>query len=122
MPLRIRIDWYLKLKGTAKIYFLGGVIVLSSCGSEQKEARFWGETAPNYAAMYPHKGCYVAVRSAGSQLCLVSRKSLRYRIEVLFRTEARGHFYFSLLYERLRGGTVTDLRVPQSTGTWERTR
>ena len=28
------------------MYFLGGVIVLSSCGSEPKEARFFGESAP----------------------------------------------------------------------------
>jgi hypothetical protein len=38
--LRIRIDWHLKLKGTTVHASLQVVIVLSSCGSEQKEARF----------------------------------------------------------------------------------
>ena len=38
--LRIRIDWILKLKGTTIHASLQVVIVLSSCGSEQKEARF----------------------------------------------------------------------------------
>jgi hypothetical protein len=40
--------------------------VLSSCGSEQKEAAFLGESAP--ITPHVHKGCYVAVRSAGSVL------------------------------------------------------
>jgi len=51
--------------------------VRSSCGSEQEEARFGGE-CPNYAAC-THKGCYVAVRSAGSQCALLVSKTLRYR-------------------------------------------
>jgi hypothetical protein len=63
--------------------------VLSSCGSEQKEARFGGE-CPNYAAC-THKGCYVAVRSAGShhsQVCLqlAVQKSLRYHLFCSFFT------------------------------------
>lgn len=99
--------------------------MLSSCGSEQKEALFWGRV-PQLRRMYT-QGCYVAVPTAGSHRQLLVdfvQKSLRY---YRFCSSSRpkrevsgGCFFFfssSTLTTRRDETSLGDFAVPTGTGT-----
>ena len=90
--------------------------MLSSCGSEQKEARFWGRV-PQLRRMYT-QGCYVAVRSAGSHTRRYAASSSSPSPEkvtlssvLFFFRPKREVIFFTLTTRRDEGGD--DLRDPR---------